>query len=149
MESRSPRILPLVCMLWALIPLACASSRPDPVPSTQPERRPTQPTTAEELEAIRAVVLEYYEREKPESWETFVVELRRGAVFLADTRYEGSLPAVGNWRLMVEDGRFALVRQPRVPKEFPAVLVWFGVYLVREGEAWRVTEEYLLYDDVE
>jgi hypothetical protein len=105
--------------------------------------------TARDLDDLRAVVIRYYRNEKPEHWESFVVELRRGALFLENELSAGSPPAIGAWHFESHDGRAALVRQPPAPTRFPAVLIDVGVYLARQGERWRVTEDYQVWDEVD
>lgn len=104
--------------------------------------------TAEDLEALRTVVLEFYRTEQPESWEALATELERGATFLEGELYGGSPPAIGAWQLRDDGGRLALVRQPPLPREVPAVLVYRGVYVTREAGAWRVTGQYFLVEDL-
>ena len=53
--------------------------------------------TKDELEAIRGVVIQYLQEKKPEAWENFLVELKRGAIFL-EKEYTGVGPSIGLWR---------------------------------------------------
>lgn len=148
----------VVSILFAalLSHLACTSGRLGPAPALPgPQDRaaaappPAVPgPTAEDLEALRAAVIAYYRTEKPENWEGFIAELERGAIFLAGEARRGRPPAIGIWHFVEAEGRPALVRQPPVPKEFPALMFYFGVYVTREDGTWRVTGEYYLVDEV-
>lgn len=104
--------------------------------------------TAEDLEALRAVALDYYLSERPEHWEAFTAELERGAIFLEGELYEASPPAVGIWQLLAEQGGTALLRQPPVPKEVPALLFYWGLSVVREGRGWRVAGDFYRVEEL-
>jgi hypothetical protein len=89
--------------------------------------------TKEDLEEIRTAVLKYFEEKKPEFWDVFVAELRRGAIFP-----DGDYVGVGIWKYEIKDNRIALVRQPPVSPE----MIYFGVYLVKENSRWKVVEDF-------
>jgi hypothetical protein len=144
------RLVPLVGAVVVLSAAACASAPTPPATAGAAVSLAADPTDpiAVELEALRAAVIEYYRSERPEHWDVFAAELERDAIFLPGVLYEGSPPAIGIWHLVVEDGRTALVRQPPVPPKFPAVMFYWGVWVVCEEGVWRVTGEYFLVDEV-
>ena len=167
MESRAHGAF--VVLVFALSPLACTPARREPVPVqrlsppsgqaaatakeleaillAEPSAEPTLSpyVTADELEEVRSAVLRYYVEQKPWHWEAFAAELREGWISQAGDFEPGYPPAFGGWQFGTIEGRFALVRSPPMPEgELPTMLVYFGVYLAKEGGAWRVTGEYEL-----
>lgn len=101
---------------------------------------PTLDVTEADLAEIKTAALRHYKTRKPgsigEAWEE---ELRRGALFPAGDGYG---PAIGTFKLTLEDGRLALIRQPTSFE--PPVLVYFGFYLTRLDGRWVVLDEYML-----
>lgn len=149
-RGRVRRLAPLAGAVTVLAVAACASHARPPAITGALDSRVADPSDpiAVELEALRAAVIDYYRSERPEHWEVFVVELERGAIFLEGVLYEGSPPQIGVWKLVVEDGRTALVREPPVPPKFPALMFYWGVWVTCEEGTWRVTGEYFLVDEV-
>lgn len=100
---------------------------------------PTLDVTEADLAEIKAAVLRHYETRKPGTigyaWSE---ELRRGALFPAGDGYG---PAIGVFKLELQGGRLALVRQP--PPE-PPVMVYFGFYLAKLDGRWVVLDEHVL-----
>lgn len=110
-------------------------------PPVQPRVAETAPASTapsevdfskEDLEEIRAAAIRYYQEKKPEMWEAFVQELRRGAIFL-----KGDLPGVdrtsiGIWRIEQEDG-IALVRW-----SVDSIALYHGLELARQDGRWIV-----------
>jgi hypothetical protein len=90
-----------------------------------------------DLEAIRAVTIQYYEDKKPEYWEAFVTELRRGGIFLKDEHPDIG-PAIGLWKLEMLDGELALVRRQAPPK-----VNFFGVGLTRKDGKWIAVKDFV------
>jgi hypothetical protein len=93
--------------------------------------------TREDLEAIRTVTIQYYEARKPEYWEGFVTELRRGGIFLKQEHPDVG-PAIGLWKCEMMDGELALVRRQPPPK-----VNFFGVLLARQDGRWTAVKDFV------
>ncbi len=91
-----------------------------------------QTLTKNDLETIRSSAIAYFQSTKHEFRDTFIAELKRGAIFLEET------PSVGIWGVKHRAGKLALVRQPPVSKE----MIYFGVYLVKKQGGWVVTGDF-------
>jgi hypothetical protein len=107
--------------------------------------------TKEDLEEIRGVVIRYLEEKKPEDWEweNFLVELRRGAVFL-EKEYPGTGPSIGLWRCEVDIEGIGLVRQPPINPEtgLPGSL-YFGVRLAKQDGKWTAISHFYRMEEWE
>jgi len=98
--------------------------------------------TKEDLEEIRAVAIHYIQAKKPEAWQNYLVELRRGAIFL-EKDYPGVGPSIGMWRIETENDEIALVRQPPMtPDGMPGAL-YFGIQLARKDGKWMAVDHFV------
>lgn len=96
---------------------------------------PTLDVTEADLAEMKAALLRYFETKKPHAWEGFSEELRRGAIFSAAEDYG---PAIGIFKLELQDGRLALVRQPRPDN---SLMVYFTYRLARLDGRWIVIDD--------
>jgi hypothetical protein len=88
--------------------------------------------TRKDLAATKAAVIQYLQDKKPESWETYVAELR-----LSPKGDPPPWPTIGLWRCEVRRDGLALLQMLR-PAAFRGL---FGVYLARKDSKWVVREE--------
>jgi hypothetical protein len=89
--------------------------------------------TRTDLAAIKVAVIQYLQDKKPESWKTYVAELR-----LSPKGAPPPWPTIGLWRCEVRRDGLTLVQMLR-PAAFRGL---FGVYLARKGSKWVVREEF-------
>jgi len=102
--------------------------------------------TREEMAEIKAAAIRYCEEKKPERWEVYVAELRRGAIFMKEEIPGNRWPQIGIWKIEQEDG-IALVRWSVDSLAFYPILI-----LAQEESRWIVTgdsyrEEFLSPED--
>ncbi len=119
-----------------LMALGCSSGRlAAPAP-------PEIDFTQEDLEEIRGVVIQYLEDKKPENWQSFLVELRRDAVF-PKKEYPDVGPSIGIWKCEADEDGVALVRHPPLNPEtgLPGWL-YFGVILEKKDGRWTATDHF-------
>jgi hypothetical protein len=155
------RTRPVAILFLAILPLAalaCTTNREaapgKAVPVAAATAAPAPPEvefTREDLEEIRAAAIQYYEEKKPELWELFLVELRRGAVFPKGDLGPSNLPAIGIWKIEQnqEVEGVALVRW-----SIHSIAFYFGLNLAQQDGKWIVTgdftrEEFFNPEDLE
>lgn len=102
--------------------------------------------TREDMAEIKAAAIRYCEEKKPERWEVYVAELRRGAIFMKEEIPGNQWPQIGIWKIEQEDG-IALVRWSVDSLAFYPILT-----LAQEEGRWVVTgdsyrEEFLMPED--
>lgn len=98
--------------------------------------------TKQDMEEIRAVAIQYLQTKKPRAWQSFLVELRRDAVFLEE-EYPDIGPSIGIWKIEIENDDVALVRQPPLsPDGMPGAL-YFGVQLGRKDGKWVAVDHFV------
>ncbi len=85
----------------------------------------------DDLESIRSAAIRWYQEKRPEHWDAFIVELRRGAIF-------PERQAIGSWRCETSGGDLALARR-QAP---PAALFW-GVVVRRANGGWVAARDFV------
>jgi hypothetical protein len=105
----------------------------------QRESPATLDVTESDLAEIKAAVLQYYETRKPENWEGFSEELRRGAIFPIE---KDQSPRIGIFTVEKKDDRLALIRQPPVASN----MFYFGFFLAKLDGQWVVLEDYFEHE---
>jgi hypothetical protein len=88
-----------------------------------------------DLEEIRGEAIRYYKEKKPEHWEGFVEELKRGGIFL-EGEFPGVGPSIGFWKCETVENGVDLVRDTGPPESGYTLTVQFYVRLVKKDGRW-------------
>jgi hypothetical protein len=120
----------ILLAIFSLTASACSAGR---VVAPAEARPVGVELTREDMAEIKTVAIRYYEDKKPDDWEVYVAELRRGAIFMKDELPGNEWPQIGIWKIEQDDG-IALVRWSADSPAFYPMLT-----LAREEGRWIVT----------
>lgn len=104
-QRRSGFILLCIAALSMAVSACAAGREAAPVATAPVEADPAGvEISREEMAEIKAAAVQYYEEKKPEGWEVFAAELRRGAVFMKEEIPGNSWPQIGIWKIEQDHG---------------------------------------------